>query len=218
MIVSADTPPPPSELFASIVGAGAAEDSGPAQSTIDPSEYVCSTWNVYVFADAGWARNWNSESSPVGVFPPVHVTFVITALSPEPVCCICCVQPVGGGTNESIPNPSGTVITILLVVRLLFSVGTARLYSCSFPATDTGGLTRACADAPAGRISAIAHPIAIGSATRFRATGLMVMGWISFGRWIAHRPAGPSPATHASAIVLAMLGGSSPRCSGPILV
>ena len=38
MIVSAETPPPPSESFASIVGAGAADDSGPAQLTIDPSE------------------------------------------------------------------------------------------------------------------------------------------------------------------------------------
>ena len=32
---------PPSELFASIVGAGASDDSGPDQSTIEPSEYVC---------------------------------------------------------------------------------------------------------------------------------------------------------------------------------
>ena len=38
MMVKADTPPPPRELFASIVGAGAAEVSGPAQFTIDPSE------------------------------------------------------------------------------------------------------------------------------------------------------------------------------------
>ncbi len=37
-IVSADTPPPPSESLTSIVGAGAAEDSGPAQLTIEPSE------------------------------------------------------------------------------------------------------------------------------------------------------------------------------------
>ena len=88
---------------------------------------------MYVFADAGWARNWNSESSPVGVLPPVQVTFVTTALSPEPVCWTCWCQPAGGGTNESIPNPDGTVSTILVVVRFSFSVGTARLYSCSLP-------------------------------------------------------------------------------------
>ncbi len=46
MIVSSEEPPPAIELFASIVGAGAAEDSEPAQFTIDPSEYVCWTWNV----------------------------------------------------------------------------------------------------------------------------------------------------------------------------
>src|ERR1700749_395846 len=46
-----------------------------------------------------------------------------------------------------MPNPDGTVIPSLVVVRPLFSVGTARLYSCSLPATDTGGLMRACAEA-----------------------------------------------------------------------
>ncbi len=76
---------------------------------------------------AGWARNWNSESSPVGVWPPVQVTLVTTALSPAPVCCTCCVQPGGGGAKESMPNPAGTVMTIFVVVTPLFSVGTARL-------------------------------------------------------------------------------------------
>ena len=33
-----------------------------------------------------------------------------------PVCWICCVQP-GAGTNESMPNPFGTVITIFVVFR-----------------------------------------------------------------------------------------------------
>jgi hypothetical protein len=36
-------------------------------------------------------------------------------------------HPAGGGTNESIPNPAGTVITIVVVVTPLFSVGTAKL-------------------------------------------------------------------------------------------
>ncbi len=61
--------------------------------------------------------------------PPVHVTLVTTALSPEPVCWTDWCHPGGGGTNESIPNPLGTVITILDVVKPAFSVGTARLYS-----------------------------------------------------------------------------------------
>ena len=75
----------------------------------------------------GWARNWNSESSPVGVLPPVHVTCCTTASSPEPVDLTLWVQPVGGGTNESMPKPLGTVSTILVVVAFDFSVGTARL-------------------------------------------------------------------------------------------
>ena len=40
-MVSTDVPPPPpplSDEAASIVGAGASEDSGPVQLTIDPSE------------------------------------------------------------------------------------------------------------------------------------------------------------------------------------
>src|SRR5204863_661927 len=108
---------------------------------------------VYFALEAGWARNWNSESSPVGTFPPVQVTFWITALSPEPVCCRTRCHP-GLGTNESIPKPCGTVSTIFVVVRLLFSVGTARLYNCSAFDSETAGLTRACADAAETNTSA----------------------------------------------------------------
>ena len=75
----------------------------------------------------GLGEELNSESSPVGVLPPVHVTCVTTALSPDPVWRTCCVPARGGGTNESIPNPSGTVMTIFDVVTFSFSVGTARL-------------------------------------------------------------------------------------------
>ena len=76
---------------------------------------------------AGCPRNWKSESSPVGMLPPVQVTFWITALSPEPVCCRTRFQP-GFGTNESIEKPFGTVRTIFVVVSgRFFSVGTARL-------------------------------------------------------------------------------------------
>ena len=82
---------------------------------------------MYVPGFDGWARNWNIESWPVGVLPPVHVTCCTTALSPDPVDLTLCVQPAGGGTKESIPKPSGTVSTILSVVAFSFSVGTARL-------------------------------------------------------------------------------------------
>src|SRR5689334_10608024 len=40
---------PPSELLTSSVGDGVSDDSGPFQSTTDPSLYVCRTPNVYVF-------------------------------------------------------------------------------------------------------------------------------------------------------------------------
>jgi hypothetical protein len=56
-------PPPPSDDFASIVGAGVSEDSGPDQSTTVPSEYVCRTLKEYVFASAANPRNWNIEAS-----------------------------------------------------------------------------------------------------------------------------------------------------------
>ena len=46
MIAKVELPPPPSEDFASITGAGASDDSGPLQSTTEPSEYVCRTANV----------------------------------------------------------------------------------------------------------------------------------------------------------------------------
>jgi hypothetical protein len=55
------------------------------------------------------------------------MTFWITALLPDPLCCSVCFQPGGGGTKESIEKPLGTVITTFVVVKLLFSVGTARL-------------------------------------------------------------------------------------------
>src|SRR5581483_11941243 len=41
-----EPPPPPSELFTAIAGAGFSPVSGSVQFTIDPSEYVCCTWNV----------------------------------------------------------------------------------------------------------------------------------------------------------------------------
>ena len=44
--------PPPSESSDSIVGAGVSELSAPVQSTTEPSEYVCLTPNVYVFAES----------------------------------------------------------------------------------------------------------------------------------------------------------------------
>src|SRR5204863_3860477 len=78
-------PPPPSEDFASIVGDGVSEDSGPAQSTTVPSEYVCRTLNAYVFAASVDARNWKTASSSVGTLPPLQVTFWMTVFVPVPV-------------------------------------------------------------------------------------------------------------------------------------
>src|SRR5512140_2952846 len=74
MIESVELPPPPSDEFASILGAGVSDDSGPLQSTTEPSEYVCRTENVYVLLESGLARNWKMESSPVGTLPPVQIT------------------------------------------------------------------------------------------------------------------------------------------------
>ena len=45
-------------------------------------------------------------------------------------------------------------MTMVLVVTWAFSVGTARLYSCSWPEIDTAGLTRACPSAMPGTTSA----------------------------------------------------------------
>ena len=45
-MASVELPPPPRDDFASITGAGVSEDSGPDQSTTEPSEYVCRTLNV----------------------------------------------------------------------------------------------------------------------------------------------------------------------------
>jgi hypothetical protein len=92
--------------------------------------------------------------------PPVQVTRVTTTLSPEPVCWTFMRHPGGGGTNESIPNPDGTVNTTFVVLAPLFSVGTARLYSWSFPAAETAGLIRACPAATAGTSSDIASATA----------------------------------------------------------
>src|SRR5437867_7224382 len=90
-------PPPPREDFASTFGAGESDDSGPAQSTTVPSEYVCRTLKVYVFEASVEARNWKSASSSVGTLPPLQVTFSTVVFSPLPVVCASRFQP-GAGT------------------------------------------------------------------------------------------------------------------------
>ena len=60
----------------------------------------------------------------------------------------------------------------MLVVAFSFSVGTARLYSCNSPFTDTAGLTRACAEAAAGANSARAATADAVSARRVAVGGL----------------------------------------------
>ena len=77
--------------------------------------------------EAGCARNWNSESWPVGVWPPVQVTRDDGAVTGARLLASFTCHGAAGATNESIPNPAGTVITSLLVVSPAFSVGTARL-------------------------------------------------------------------------------------------
>ena len=75
------------------------------------------------------ARNENAASSSVGTAPPLQVTFVITADSPEPVFSTVRFQP-GDGTNESIAKPAGGVSSIVVVVAPSFSVGTASVNTC----------------------------------------------------------------------------------------
>src|SRR5258708_38055485 len=79
--------------------------------------------------------------------------FWMTALLPEPVCLTTRFQP-GDGTNESIPKPLGGVSSISVVFRPAFSVGTARVKSCSVFDFVTGGLISACAQA----LEAVARP------------------------------------------------------------
>src|SRR5947207_13503766 len=106
MIASVELPPPPSELFASTVGAGVSDDSAPFQFTIEPSEYVCSTPNVYVLADAALARNVKCAISPVGTWPPVQTTLWMAACSPAPVHCPWRSQP-GPAASEPIQKTLG---------------------------------------------------------------------------------------------------------------
>jgi len=63
---SVDVPLPPMDERASIVGAGLSDDSGPFQSTTEPSEYVWRTSNTYVFAPLVEALKLKTASSSVG--------------------------------------------------------------------------------------------------------------------------------------------------------
>src|SRR5579885_1183405 len=96
----------------------------------------------------------------VGVLPPVHVTFCTTAFSPEPVDCTCIFHGAGGGSNESIAKPDGTVSSIFVVGRFSFSVGTERVKTWSAFDSATGGLTMACADAAPAATSATTDAVA----------------------------------------------------------
>ena len=177
MIASVELPPPPSEDFASMVGAGVSDDSGPDQSTTEPSEYVCRTVNVYVLFESALARNWKTASSSVGTRPPVQVTFWITAFSPEPVSWSCRFQPTAG-TNESMPKPLGGVSSTFVVVRPSFSVGTASVNSCAVFDFVTGGLISACARADEANASPV-RPAAAPASARAR-TRLQFMVVLSF--------------------------------------
>ena len=150
MIVNTDTPPPPSELATSIVGAGAAEDSDPARSvgSTVPSRSAgpgrCTSWRTP-------AGPGTETASPPGRRPPAGPRDLRDHGAVSRPGLLLLHAPPWRRRHERIdPKPAGTVITIVLVVRPLFSVGTARLYGCDCPDTDTAGLIRACADAIAG--------------------------------------------------------------------
>src|SRR4029077_16192766 len=173
MSATTELPPPPIESLASIVGVGLSESAAPSQLTSARSEYVCCTANAYVPAFPGSPRNWNSESCPVGVRPPLQVSFWTTASSPEPCDLTARCQPGGGGATESMLKPSGGVRTIFIVVAFSFSVGTARLNSCRSPDSEIAGLTIACAEAPAANTRLVVaaraagvHPPPPGTAPR----------------------------------------------------
>src|SRR5438045_3250063 len=117
--------------------------------------------NVYVCEPDVEALKRKTASSPVGTLPPDQVTFWTIACSPEPFDCTCCFHGDGAGSNESIPKPEGTVSSIFVVVEPSFSVGTESVNCCSCFASAIGGLTIACADAPAANASAAAAASAI---------------------------------------------------------
>src|SRR5205085_5438644 len=142
------------------------ELSGPLQSTIDPSEYVCRTLKSYVLLEFALARKWNAESSPVGVFPPLHVTFWTIASSLEPFDWTVRFQP-GAGTNESIAKPDGTVSSTDVVVAFSFSVGTSRPNSWRCFESTTAGLISACAQAALVKTSAAAVASTLATRRRF---------------------------------------------------
>ena len=93
----------------------------------------------------------------MGTLPPVQVTFWTTASSPGAGLLHLRFQP-GDGTKESIAKPGGSVSSIFVVVASSFSVGTASVKTCPCLRLDTGGLTRACAEAPAPTGASAARP------------------------------------------------------------
>src|SRR5205085_11990605 len=139
---------------------------------------------TYVMLESGLARNWKTESSPVGTLPPLQVTFWITAFSPEPVCWSCRFHPVAG-LKESIPKPLGGVNSIFVVVAPSFSVGTASVKSCRVFDLVTGGLISACAQALEATVRPTAAAAAPASARARTPVGFMLV--LSFRSWEPRR-------------------------------
>jgi len=79
-----NVPPPPKDERASIDGEGLSADSGPFQSTTEPSEYVCRTSNTYVIAPLVDALKRKTASSSVGTRPPLHVMVELFAARFQP--------------------------------------------------------------------------------------------------------------------------------------
>ena len=143
------------------------ELSGPLQSTIFPFEYVCRTSKTYVLFESRLALKRKTESSPVGTFPPLQVTFWTTVSSPEPVDCSVRFQP-GEGSNESTAKPLGTVSSICVVVEFASSVGTESVNCCRTFDLATGGLRIACANAVCASTSDTAATVASTTALLIR--------------------------------------------------
>ena len=125
-IVSVDVPPPETELTTSIVGAGAADDSGPDQFDDRPVRV-----GLLHVERVRPRRGRLGEELEQRVLLRRNMAagpgdLRDDGVLPGPVDCSARFQP-GLGTNESIENPFGRVRTIFVVNAFAFSVGIARL-------------------------------------------------------------------------------------------
>ena len=134
--------PPPSDDVPCTTGLGVSDDSGPVQSTTEPSEYVWRTWNDVVPGAAGQRRLEAEDRVLVGGHVAARPDDLLpTACRPSRLRDACRVQP-GSGSNESIANAARHRQLDLVVVAPCFSVGTARVNCCSMPVLRHGRADR----------------------------------------------------------------------------